>query len=471
MSDETPRDGGQASDTDTGDARVRVAIVGSGPAGSYAAGHLLRHSARELHVDLFERLPTPWGLVRAGVAPDHPKIKSVTKIYERTAEHARLRLFGNVEFGRDIRLDDLRAHYHAIIYAVGTPIDRALGIPGEDLGRSYAATDFVGWYNGHPDFRDRRFDLAGERAIVIGAGNVALDVARMLMLTERELATTDVADHALEVLAASAIREVIVVARRGPEQAAFTNPELLELADLSEADVVVDPAELALVDGLNDPTIDTTARRNAEILREYASTAAAGKPRRVVLRFLLSPLAIEGDRRVEAVTLARNELVAQDDGSLRAEATEERLRIETHAVFRAIGYTGTPLPDVPFDERRGVIANVGGRVVDPAGVRRGEYVVGWAKRGPSGVIGTNKKDANDTVDRLLEDLGGGRLLDPPPITDAALDAYIRECQPSVVDYADWSRIDRHEQKLGEPTGRPRVKLTRVQEMLAAARRR
>jgi ferredoxin/flavodoxin---NADP+ reductase len=464
MSDETVA-------TDTGDARVRVAIIGSGPAGSYAAGHLLRHSARELHVDVFERLPTPWGLVRHGVAPDHPKIKSVTKIYERTAEHDRQRLFGNVEFGREITLADLRAHYHAIIYAVGTPVDRALGIPGEELGRSYAATDFVGWYNGHPDFRDLRFDLSGERAVVVGAGNVALDVARMLLLTERELASTDIADHALEVLATSQIREVQVIARRGPEQAAFTNPELLELADLSEADVVVDPDELALVDGLSDPTIDTTSRRNTEILREYAGRPAAGKPRRVVLRFLLSPVAIEGDRRVESVTLVRNELVADESGSMRAKATDERISIPAHTVFRAIGYTGTPLPDVPFDERLGVISNAGGRVVGPEGVRRGEYVVGWAKRGPSGVIGTNKKDANDTVERLLEDLGGGRLLDPAPITDAALDAYIRERQPSVVDYEDWARIDKHEQKLGAQSGRPRVKLTRVQEMLAAAKRR
>jgi len=456
---------------DTGDARVRVAIVGSGPAGSYAAGHLLRHSARALHVDLFERLPTPWGLVRAGVAPDHPKIKSVTRVYEKTAEHARLRLFGNVEFGREITLADLRAHYHAIVYAVGTPVDRALGIPGEDLGRSYAATDFVGWYNGHPDFADHRFDLGGERAVVIGAGNVALDVARMLMLTERELAATDVADHALEVLAQSKVREVVVLARRGPEQAAFTNPELLELADLGEADVVVDPAELALADGIPDPHADTTARRNCEILREYAATPAAGRPRRVVLRFLLSPLAIEGERRCERIVLARNRLVAADDGALRAEPTDERLVIPTHAVFRAIGYTGTPLPDVPFDARRGVIANAGGRVVGPEGVRRGEYVVGWAKRGPSGVIGTNKKDANDTVDRLLEDLGGGRLLDPPAISDAALEAYIRDKQPSVVDYADWGRIDAHEQRLGRESGRPRVKLTRVQELLAAAKRR
>jgi ferredoxin--NADP+ reductase len=456
--------------SDAGDARVRVAIIGSGPAGSYAAGHLLRHSATELHVDLFERLPTPWGLVRAGVAPDHPKIKSVDRIFERTAGHDRLRYFGNVEFGRDLTRDDLRAHYNAIIYAVGTPVDRALGIPGEDLGRSYAATDFVGWYNGHPDFRDHEFDLSGERAIVIGAGNVALDVARMLMLTRRELASTDVADHALEVLAASRIREVLVIGRRGPAQAAFTNPELLELGELSDADVLVDPAELAMA-GSSDTDDDITARRNVEILEEYALRERAGKPRSIALRFLLSPVSLEGTGAVESVTLTRNELYSEPDGSLRARATDERISIATHAVFRAVGYRGTPLPDVPFDERRGVIANAGGRVVEPDGVRHGEYVVGWAKRGPSGVIGTNKKDANDTVDRLLEDLGGGRLLTPDPIGDAALTAYIHARQPATIDYDGWLRIDQHERTLGEASGRPRIKLTRVQEMLAAAKRK
>jgi len=266
---------------DSGDAKIRVAVIGSGPAGSYAAGHLLRHSATELHVDLFERLPTPWGLVRAGVAPDHPKIKSVTRVYEKTAEHARLRYFGNVEFGRDLTVEDLRAHYNAIIYAVGTPIDRELGIPGETLERSYAATDFVGWYNAHPDFAEHEFDLRGERAVVIGAGNVALDVARMLMLSERELACTDVADHALAVLARSNIREVLVVGRRGPQQAAFTNPELLELAELSEAEVAVSREDIALCDGLEDPGIDAIARRNDKIVRGYAALAGGEKARRV----------------------------------------------------------------------------------------------------------------------------------------------------------------------------------------------
>ncbi|MGA2006054.1 MAG: FAD-dependent oxidoreductase [Solirubrobacteraceae bacterium] len=447
--------------SDSADAKLRVAIIGSGPAGSYAAGHLLRHTADELHVDLYERLPTPWGLVRAGVAPDHPKIKSVTNIYERTAEHPRLRLFANVEFGRHVTLADLREHYHAIVYAVGTPVDRAMGIPGEDLAGSYAATDFVGWYNGHPDFREREFDLRGERVVVVGAGNVALDVARMLVLTRAELAVTDIADHALEVLASSGVREVVVLARRGPAQAAFTNPELRELGELSDADVIVDPEELALGEAIADPDADPTALRNVEILREYSTRPPAGRSRRVVLRFLLSPLALTGTGRVGSLTLARNELTVGAGGALRARATDQRLELPAQAVFRAIGYRGTPLADVPFDTERELIANDGGRV------RSGEYVVGWAKRGPSGVIGTNKKDANETIERLLEDLAAGRLLDPAPISDEALEGFIRERQPELVDYGDWLTIDRHERGLGEPAGRPRVKLTTVAELLEA----
>jgi ferredoxin--NADP+ reductase len=446
---------------DAADAKLRVAIVGSGPAGSYAAGHLLRHTATELHVDLYERLPTPWGLVRAGVAPDHPKIKSVTNLYERTAEHPRLRLFANVEFGRHVTLADLRRHYHAIVYAVGTPIDRAMAIPGEQLPGSYAATDFVGWYNGHPDFRDHSFDLSGERVIVIGAGNVALDVARMLVLTRAELEVTDIADHAREALSNTGVREVVVIARRGPAQAAFTNPELRELGELSDADVSVDADELALGAAVDDPGADPTALRNVEILRDYSTRAPAGHSRVVALRFLLSPLELTGSGRVESVTLARNSLELTAGGSLRARSTDERLELPAQAVFRAIGYRGTPLADVPFDAERELIANEKGRV------RRGEYVVGWAKRGPSGVIGTNKKDANETVDALLEDLAAGRLLSPEPIGDAALEQFVRERQPQLVDYGDWLSIDSRERGLGEPAGRPRVKLTTVAELLEA----
>src|SRR5271168_2620858 len=265
---------------------IRIAVIGSGPAGFYAAGHLLKDSARRFDVDMIERLPTPWGLVRSGVAPDHPKIKSVTRVYEKTAAHPRFRYFGNVTFGEHVSREDLLAHYHAIVYATGSPSDRPLGIPGEELPGSHAATEFVGWYNGHPDHTDLEFDLlSAERAVIIGNGNVALDVARMLVLAPDELAPTDTADHALEVLARSSVREVEVVGRRGPAQAAFTNPELLELADLQDADVIVDQAELEQALAVADPDAeqDITSRRNVEILRSYAARPPKGHDRRIVL--------------------------------------------------------------------------------------------------------------------------------------------------------------------------------------------
>jgi ferredoxin--NADP+ reductase len=457
---------------------IRVAVIGSGPAGFYAAGHLLKESGGRLEVDMLERLPTPWGLVRSGVAPDHPKIKSVTRVYEKTAAHPRFRYFGNVTFGEHVGRDDLLAHYHAIVYATGSPSDRPLGIPGEDLPGSHAATDFVGWYNGHPDQCDLEIDLlSAERAVVIGNGNVAIDVARMLVLAPAELAPTDTADHALEVLAASSVREVVIVGRRGPAQAAFTNPELLELGELSEADVIVDPVELehALATPDADAEANVTSRRNVEILRDYASREPKGHAKRVVLRFLLSPteLLAGPQGRVGSVELVRNELVAAD-GRLRAQATEERESIGAGLVFRAIGYRGIPLPGVPFDERRGVIANEGGRVVDlESGVPvPGEYVVGWIKRGPSGVIGTNKKDAQETVDAMLADLlspGDADTIHQPGEPDAAaVESLLRDRQPELVTYAGWGEIDRHERALGEPSGRPRVKLTRIDEMLRVA---
>ncbi|HEV7585556.1 MAG TPA: FAD-dependent oxidoreductase [Solirubrobacteraceae bacterium] len=458
---------------------IRVAVIGSGPAGFYAAGHLLKESGERLEVDMLERLPTPWGLVRSGVAPDHPKIKSVTRIYEKTAAHPRFRYFGNVTFGEHVGREDLLAHYHAIVYATGSPSDRPLGIPGEELPGSHAATDFVGWYNGHPDQCDLEIDLlSAERAVVIGNGNVAIDVARMLVLAPAELAPTDTADHALEVLAASGVREVVIAGRRGPAQAAFTNPELLELGELSEADVIVDPDELerALAVPDADAEANATSRRNVEILRDYASRAPKGHPKRIVLRFLLSPAELVADRhgRLGAVELVRNELVSAD-GALRARATDERERIEAGLVFRAIGYRGIPLPGVPFDERRGVIPNVGGRVSDPQSGEQvaGEYVVGWIKRGPSGVIGTNKKDAQETVDAMLADLlasgdPSAPAHQPAEPDAAAVESLLRERQPELVTYDGWSEIDRHERALGEPAGRPRVKLTRIEEMLRVA---
>ncbi|MHB8531134.1 MAG: FAD-dependent oxidoreductase [Solirubrobacteraceae bacterium] len=460
----------------------RIAVVGSGPAGFYAAGHLLKESERSVEVDMIERLPTPWGLVRSGVAPDHPKIKSVTRVYEKTAAHPRFRYFGNVTFGEHVSREELLRHYHAIVYATGSPSDRPLGVPGEDLPGSHAATEFVGWYNGHPDHTNLEFDLlSARRALVIGNGNVAIDVARMLVLAPEELAPTDTADHALEVLAASRVEEVVVVGRRGPAQAAFTNPELLELGELSEADVIVDGAELEAAMQVHDALAeeDMTARRNVEILRSYAEREPAGHRKRIVLRFLLSPTALlVGEHgHLAAVELVHNELVAGPDGSLRARARERRERIEAGLLFRAIGYRGIRLPAVPFDERAGVIPNEGGRVrdLDSGEPIPGEYVVGWIKRGPSGVIGTNKKDAQETVDAILADLAqasNGSVptvrhepAEPDPL---ALEALLRERQPQLVTYEGWEAIDRHERALGEAAGRPRVKLTSIEEMLRIA---
>ena len=457
---------------------IRIAVIGSGPAGFYAAGHLLKDADAGFEVDMLERLPTPWGLVRSGVAPDHPKIKSVTRIYEKTAAHPRFRYFGNVTFGEHVSREELLRHYHAIVYATGSPSDRPLGIPGEDLPGSHAATEFVGWYNGHPDHTDLEVDLLrAERAVVIGNGNVAVDVARMLVLAPEELAPTDTADHALEVLAASRVKEVVVLGRRGPAQAAFTNPELLELGELSEADVIVDADELERGLAVHDEQAeqDATARRNVEILREYAAREPKGHPKRVVLRFLLSPTELRAgeDGHLAEVELVRNELVAGSDGSLRAKATGETETIAAGLVFRAIGYRGIPLPQVPFDERSGVIPNAGGRVTDAESGKTlaGEYVVGWIKRGPSGVIGTNKKDAQETVDAIFADLASannGSRHAPEEPDAAAVEALLRERRPDLVSYEGWEAIDRHERAAGEPSGRPRVKVTSIEEMLRIA---
>ncbi|HEY5193859.1 MAG TPA: FAD-dependent oxidoreductase [Solirubrobacteraceae bacterium] len=451
---------------------IRIAVIGSGPAGFYTAGHLLKQSGegkQSLEVDMIERLPTPWGLVRSGVAPDHPKIKSVTRIYEKTAAHPRFKFFGNVELGRDVTHDELAEHYHAIVYATGSPADRPLGIPGEELEGSHPATDFVGWYNGHPDYCDHDFDLTARRAVVIGNGNVALDVARMLTLTHDELAVTDIADHALELLDASNVSEIVVVGRRGPAQAAFTNPELLELGELEDADVIVDAEELERALAVSDPNMNPTSERNVSVLREYAQRTGEGKSKRVVLRFLLSPIELIGDGDgVRAVVLARNALQAGKDGGLRAEPTGETESIEAGLVMRAIGYRGKPLPGVPFDERSATIPNEGGRVRGPEGVLPGEYAVGWIKRGPSGVIGTNKKDAQQTVDALLEDLAADKHLEPSDPDPQAIERLLGERVPALVTYEGWSEIDRHEQSLGEPHGRPRVKLTRIEELLRVA---
>jgi ferredoxin--NADP+ reductase len=455
---------------------LRVAIVGSGPSGFYAAGQLLKsksHPDLVAQVDVYDRLPTPWGLVRGGVAPDHPNIKAVSRVYEKTALHPEFRFHGNVELGRDISRAELTDRYHAVVYAVGAETDRRMGIPGEDLPGSWAATELVGWYNAHPDYRGLEFDLSAERAVVVGNGNVAADVARMLALTPEELAVTDIADHALEALSRSAVREVVVLGRRGPAQAAFTNPELLELGEMTEADVFVDPRDVEL-DPLSREFIDSgaaniTARKNVEILTGYAQRPPGGKRRRIVLRFLVSPVEILGEDRVTGIRICRNELVAGELSSIRPRATDELETIDCGLVFRSIGYRGLPLEGLPFDERRGVIANHGGRVVVDGEPLTGEYVTGWIKRGPTGIIGTNKRDAQETVDLLLEDLDAGRLLQPGAPDRDALEELLAERRPDHVTYAGWEAIDRVERAAGEPQGRPRVKLCSFEELLEAAR--
>src|SRR6184192_4151202 len=435
---------------------MRVAVVGSGPAGFYAAGALLSADP-PAEVDMIERLPTPWGLVRLGVAPDHPKLKSVSRAFERIAERPGFRFLGNVEVGRDLRHVDLVRLYDAVIYAVGAQTDRRLGIPGEDLSGSWAATEFVAWYNGHPDFQQIEFDLDVERAVVIGVGNVALDVARMLALTREELAPTDTTDSAIEAIASSALKEIVIVGRRGPAQAAFTTPELQEMGELAGADVFVDPADLEGAEPQG-----TNAERNLAVLQAFAAREPQGKPRRVVFRFFHSPVAILGEERVEGIELVRNEL----DANERAVPTDEHETLSCGLVFRSVGYHGVELPGVRFDAASGTIPNEGGRV-EP-----GVYCAGWIKRGPTGVIGTNKKDATETVELLLEDAAAGRLEPKPEATAAAVDTLLAERGLSVVEYAGWTAIDELERAAGEKSGRPGVKLgstrARVATLLVTA---
>lgn len=465
------------NDTRTGTPEnpARIAIIGSGPAGFYTAEHLLKSEEATCEVDIFDRLPTPYGLVRAGVAPDHPKIKSVTRVYERTAARDGFRYFGAVEIGKDITLEDLKQRYHAIVLAYGTSTDRKLGIPGEDLPGSHAATEFVNWYNAHPDFADREFDLSAKRAVVIGNGNVAADVARMLALTKAELSETDTADHAIEALPSSELEEIVVLGRRGPAQAAFTNPELRELSEMVEADLIIDPAEAELDpasrDSLDSDDGDPTNRRNVEMIEEFAGRQPEGKPKRIVLRFCASPVEIQGDGKVEKLVIAKNELTS-DGHRISAKDTGEREEIECGLIFRSIGYRGVPMEGVPFDEERGTISNDGGRVteVDSGEQVPGLYTVGWIKRGPSGVIGTNKKDAQETADNLVADIVAGKLPEAEMAGDAdATPSLLAERKPDAIGFDQWQKIDAAEIANGEPQGRPRVKFTSIAEMLDTAK--
>jgi ferredoxin--NADP+ reductase len=452
-------------------APLRAAIVGAGPSGFYTAGQLLAVEDPQFSVDMYDRLPTPYGLVRAGVAPDHPKIKSVTKAYHKTSEHERFRFFGHVELGADISRQQLLERYHVICYTIGTSTDKRLRIPGEELRGSHAATEFVAWYNGHPDHCGLEVDLRAQHVVVIGAGNVAIDVARMLALAPSELAITDTADHAIEVLGASGIKDITILARRGPLQAAFTNPELLEMGELERADVEVVGGALDDLSAVALEEADKTRRRNVEIIQDYAARGKTGKPLTVRFRFLGSPVQLLGDSdgHVRGVRIEHNAIIAREGGSLAARGTGTFEERPAQLVFRSIGYTGQPVADIPFDERRGLIRNDGGRVVDTDNDHQtGEYVSGWIKRGPSGVIGTNKKDAQDTVDKILQDVTAGRI-NRPVAND--IEAMIATCARHAVTWEGWKAIDAIETAAGEASvpGRPRVKLTEWGALREAAK--
>jgi len=456
------------------DAVPRVAIVGAGPAGAFAAASLWR-MRRDVEVDLFERLPTPWGLLRGGVAPDHQEIKRLDDTFDRETLARGCRFFGNVEVGTDISHEELMRHYSAVIYATGAQTDKSLGIPGEDLPGSWAATEFVAWYNGHPDYRDLVFDLSPQRAVVIGNGNVAADVTRMLVLSPAELERTDVADHALEALRESQVEEVVVLGRRGPAQAAFTSAELRELGRMDGVDVRVDPEEVEL-DPLSKRWLDVdgtfTARKNVQLLREFAARPEdPDARRRIVLRFLRSPVEIRGDGRVDAVDIRRNQIVQADDGILRPRPADDEIEtIDCGLVFRSVGYRAVPLPGVPFDERSYVLPNDRGRVLTPDGEPLpGVYAVGWIKRGPTGILGTNKRDADETVRCLAEDIAADRLPTPPDPAPERIEALLAERKPDLVTVEGWRAIDAQELEQGSREQRPRVKLASRDELVDAAR--
>jgi ferredoxin--NADP+ reductase len=447
-----------------------VAIVGSGPSGYFAAASLLKfadsNDDADVRVDMLEMLPTPWGLVRSGVAPDHPKIKSISAQFEKTALDPRFRFFGNIVVGDHVQAAELAERYDAVIYAVGAQSDRSLGIPGEDLPGSVAAVDFVGWYNAHPHFEEMAPDISSGRAIVVGNGNVALDVARILVTDPDVLATTDIADHALKALHDRGVEEVLIVGRRGPLQAPFTTLELRELGDLEglgDVDVIVDPADFADISDEDLEAAAKTVRNNIKVLRGYAEREPRGAKRRIVFRFRTSPIEIKGEGRVESIVLGRNELV-DENGRIVAKDTGEREEVPAQLVVRAVGYRGVPTPGLPFDERGGTIPHTGGRIEGS----RNEYVVGWIKRGPTGVIGSNKKDSQETVDTLLSDLEGAELTSVDADHSEKLVEWLLERQPKLITDDHWKLIDEYERSAGQEGGRPRVKLTSVAELLRIA---
>ncbi|MFD4428317.1 FAD-dependent oxidoreductase [Nocardia sp. NPDC058497] len=448
---------------------LRVAIVGAGPAACYAADELLRRS--DVEVEMFDRLPTPWGLVRAGVAPDHAGTKGVANMFESAFRRDTLQYYLNVEVGEHIDHQELLDHHHAVIYAVGASSDRKLGVPGEDLPGSHSATEFVAWYNGHPDFADREFDLSGERAVIVGNGNVALDVARVLTVDPDELAKTDIADHALDALRRSNIREVVILGRRGPLQAAYSTPEFLALTHLKGVDVEVDPADLELDPHsraiLDDPNIEPSLRLKYQLAQEYSTAQPDPSRKRIAFRYLTTPTAVHGDDQVTSIEFAHNELT-EENGQLVATATDRTETLGTGLVLRSIGYRGVPVAGLPFDERRGIVPSEHGRVIEATEPVPGVYVSGWIKRGPRGVIGSNRVDAEETVEAVIADFIAGKLTAPTG-DRAALQALLAERQPDLVDRKGWKTIDQAEKSAGKAAGRPRVKFTTRADLLKAAK--
>ncbi|MBE09739.1 MAG: hypothetical protein CMM35_05465 [Rhodospirillaceae bacterium] len=430
---------------------VRVAIVGSGPSGFYTADALLR-SGGDYQVDIIDRLPTPFGLIRAGVAPDHQKTKNVSRAYEKTALNDNVAYFGNVDIGKDISVEELRRLYDAVVLAIGSPYDRKLGLPGEDKKGVFGSADFVGWYNGHPDFRDLEPDLNTAAVVVIGVGNVAIDCARVLVKTPEEMSHTDIATHAAEAIYASPLRDVYMIGRRGPIDAKFTNVELREMGELQNCIPIIDggviPDEVPEAIEMSDRD-RRLKERNLGTLKSFVCATPEGRDKRVHFQFYASPVEILGGDTVEGIRMEINEV---QDG--RAVGTGETYEISCGIVIPAIGYQGQPLEGIPFDDWNGVIKNDDGRVSE------GVYAVGWIRRGPTGVIGTNKHDGDRAAEQIQEDCIDGGKAGRAGLTDLLGDKGVRW-----VDYDGWQQIDQAE-KAAASEGAPRRKLTRVPEMLA-----
>ena len=453
---------------------IRVAVVGSGPSGFYAIAALFKQEEHAVEVDLFDRLPTPFGLVRGGVAPDHQNIKAVIRVYDNLAQQDRFRFLGNVMVGRDVTLADLEAHYDAIVFATGNESERVMGIPGEDLEGVFSATQFVGWYNAHPDFRHLRFDLAAsERVIVVGNGNVAMDVTRILAKNPDELASTDIADYALEELRRSSVREILILGRRGPAQVAFTPKEIKEVGSLEGVDLIVDPEAMELDEVTRkwmESQTSKTRRQNLDYLTEKSSEDPSGAASRIYLHLLVSPTEFVGlEGKLKSVRLEKNELYESEDGTPRPRGTGVESSESIDLAFTAVGYRGVPLPGVPFDDRRGVFCNRDGRIFDPSSgsIVPRQYVVGWAKRGPTGLIGSNVADAKETVELILEDLRNGRLDAPADRDPSDILRLLDERGVTRVSFSDWQQLDQIELAKGQESGKIREKFTRVERMMAA----